>query len=163
MAAYHTTARRHTSTSHRILSSISHRKTHLGRCELDSPADTCALGANFVPLHLKGRVCDVAPYNADTYSPERDAPIVSAATAYTNQQSGQTHILIIHDGLWLGEKLANSLINPNQLRFAGTTVFDNPFDRDNPISIHSDDLIIPLLQSGTILFLDSSTPTPPPP
>ena len=160
MAAYQTTARRHTSSSHRTLSSISHRKTHSGRCELDSHADTCALGANFAPLHFTGRVCDVSPYNADTYTPERDVPIVSAATAYTDQNTGQTYILIINEGLWFGDKLANSLINPNQLRFAGTTVFDNPFDRDNPISIHSDDLVIPLLQSGTILFLNSSTPTP---
>jgi hypothetical protein len=102
----------------------------------------------------------VAPYNADAYSPERDIPIVSAATAYTDQETGQTYILVINEGLWFGDKLTNSLLNPNQLRFAGTTVFDNPFDRINPISIHHDDLIIPLLQAGTNLFLESSTPTP---
>ena len=159
VAAYHTTERRHQTNVPRSISSISHNTTNTARCELDSHADTCALGANFVPLHFTGRVCDVSPYNANTYSPERDIQIVSAATAYTDQTSGQTYILVINEGLWFGEKLSNTLLNPNQLRYSGVTVFDNPFDRENPISIHHEEVIIPLLQSGTTLFLETSTPT----
>ena len=39
-------------------------------------------------------------------------------------------------------------------------VFVNPFDHEHPISIHHEEVVIPLLQSGTTLFLVSSTPTP---
>ena len=69
------------------------------RCELDTHADTCALGRNFVPLSYTGRVCDVSPYNSDVYESEKNVPIISGATAYTCQNSGQTYILVIHEGL----------------------------------------------------------------
>ena len=84
------------------------------RCELDSHADTCALGRNFIPLSYTGRVCDVSPYN-QSYQPEKNVPIITGATAYTCQHTGQTYILIINEGLWLGTKMDHSLLNPNQL------------------------------------------------
>ena len=162
VAACHTTERRHQISAPRSLSSISHNKTNTFRCELNSHADTCALGANFLPLHLfTGRVCDVSPYNADTYSPEHDIQIVSAATAYTDQTSGHTYILVINEGLWFGGKeLSNTLLNSNQLWYSGVKVFDKPFDCEHPISIHHEEVVIPLLESGTtLLFLESPTPT----
>jgi hypothetical protein len=55
--------------------------------------------------------------------------------------------------------LANSLINPNQVRFSGITVNDNPFDPRNPISIKTDDVEIPLHLLGTTIFFESRTPT----
>jgi len=128
-----------------------------GQNELDSHADTCALGSNFVPLHFTGRVCDVSPYNPNTYSPERNIPIVSAATAYTDQRTGQVFIIVINEALWFGNKMPNSLINPNQLRFAGVSVRDNPFECD--FSISHDDLSIPLQTVGTTIYFDSTTPS----
>jgi hypothetical protein len=111
-----------------------HQQYH-AQCELDSHADTCALGSNFVPLSFSGRACDVTPYNADSYEPEQDIPIVSGATAYTCQSSGQPYILVVNKGLWFCEKLQNTLLNPNQLRFSGVKVADNPFNAADPISI----------------------------
>ena len=134
MAAYGTTERR-TLPQHRNLSSLRNTQPHHARCELDSHADTCALGSNFIPLYFTGRACDVTPYNSDSYEPERDVPIVSGATAYTCQRSGQTYILVVNEGLWFGEKLQNTLLNPNQLRFSGVKVADNPFNAADPISI----------------------------
>ncbi|KAI2495884.1 Reverse transcriptase (RNA-dependent DNA polymerase) [Fragilaria crotonensis] len=128
-------------------------------CELDSHTDTCALGSNFVPLHFTGRVCDVSPYNSEAYDAEKNVPIVTAATAYTDQSDGHVYILVIHQGLWFGEKLTHSLINPNQLRYAGVTVHDNPFDTENPISISNDIVPIPLSIMGNTLFVESTTPT----
>ena len=160
MAAYQTTSRRNAITVHRTLSSISHSIPKTARCELDSHADTCALGSNFIPLHFTGRVCDVSPYNSDAYDSEKDIPIVTAATAYTDQSNGQVYILVIHEGLWFGDKLAHSLINPNQLRYAGITVHDNPFDRENPVSIRTADVMIPLHVGGTTISVETTTPTP---
>jgi hypothetical protein len=102
----------------------------------------------------------VAPYNSEVYNPERDIPIVTAATSYyTDQQDGQVYILVIHEGLWFGDKLTHSLINPNQLRYASVTVQDNPFERDPPVSVTTNHVTIPLITSGTNIFLESSTPT----
>jgi hypothetical protein len=129
------------------------------RCEFDTHADTCALGRNFIPLSYTGRVCDVSPYNAEQYESERNVPIVSGATAYTCHESGQTYILIIHEGLWLGPKLSHSLLNPNQLRFNSVSVWDNPFDAAKPLAIEHDDLSLPLEISGTNIFLNTRTPT----
>ena len=48
--------------------------------ELDSHADTCVLGINFVILEYSGRVCDVYPYSSE-YNAIKDVPIVKGATA----------------------------------------------------------------------------------
>ena len=109
------------------------------------------------PLHWSG--IDVAPYNSEAYNPECDIPIVTAATSYTDQQDGQVYILVIHEGLWFGDKLTHSLINPNQLRYASVTVQDNPFERDPPVSIITNHVTIPLITSGTNIFLESFTHT----
>jgi hypothetical protein len=82
-------------------------ETVFARCELDAHADTCALGRNFSPLSYTGRVCDVLPYNLEHYESEKNIPIVSGATAYTCQESGQTYILVINEGLWLGPKMSH--------------------------------------------------------
>jgi len=136
-----------------------HVEPVFSRCEFDSHADTCALGCNFVPLSYTGRVCDVSPYNAEKGDCEKNVPIITGATAYTCQTSGQTFILIINEGLWFGHKLNHSLLNQNQLRYHGVTVNDNPFDRDNPLSIEHSELTVPLQTSGTNIFLDTHTPT----
>jgi len=120
---------------------------------------TCALGSNFVPLQYSGRVCDVSPYKS-TYDPERNVPIVSGATAYTDQHTGQVFVLVINEALWFGDRLTNSLINPNQLQYAGVTDQDNPFHKSEPIAIHHEEVTVPLLLlDGTNLFIQSATPT----
>ena len=124
-----------------------------------SHADTCALGCYFVPLYFTGRACDVIPYNAGAYEPERDIPIICGATAFTCQQSGETFSLIINEGLYFGDKLEHSLLNPNQLRFSGVVVNDNPFDKAAPLLISTTEIDIPLQISGTNIFLETTTPT----
>ena len=102
----------------------------------------------------------MAPYNSEAYNPECDIPIVTAATSYTDQQDGQVYILVIHEGQCFGDELTHSLINPNQLKYAGVTVQDNPFERDPPpVSIITNHVTIPLITSGTNILLESSTPT----
>jgi hypothetical protein len=52
------------------------------------------------------------PYT-DTYEAVKDVPIVSAATAWTNQETGESVILYFNQVLWYGKKMPVSLINPN--------------------------------------------------
>jgi hypothetical protein len=119
------------------------------RCELDTHADTCALGRNFTPLSFTGRVCDVSPYSSEHYKSEKNVPIIT----------GATYILVVNEGLWLGPKISHSLLNPNQMRYNGVTVHDNPFNSHNPLSVEHDEANLPLSISSTNIFLDTPTPT----
>jgi hypothetical protein len=91
--------------------------------EMDTHAETFVLGLNFTILHYTGRECDVAPYN-EVYESVKAVPIVSGATAWTDEGTGLTYILVIIEGLWMADTVAASLINPNQLRVHGTEVQD---------------------------------------
>lgn len=94
--------------------------------ETDSNADTCC-------LEYTTRTADVFPYD-DSYEPITNVPIVSGATAYTNDE-GETFILVINEDLYYGDKLDHSLINPNQVRHNHIHYWDNPYDKERPLSI----------------------------
>ena len=127
--------------------------------EMDSNADTCCAGNNFTVLSLTRRTADVYPYNS-SYSPVCNVPIATAATAYDDPDTGQTFILVLHECLYYGNKLDHSLINPNQLRFGGTPVWDNPYDSSHDTSIEcSDGLTIPLKFDGVKGIFQSRSPT----
>lgn len=73
-----------------------------------------------------GRECDVVPYTVN-YESVKVEPIVTATTAWTCQEIVKTCILVIHEALWMGESMPNSLINPNQIRAYGWIVQDIPY------------------------------------
>ena len=130
-----------------------------GRMELDSHADTCVLGRNFIIMHYTGRECDVAPYT-DQYDSVKGVPIVTGATAYTDQDTGETVILVINEALSMPNEMADSLINPNQLRAFGSVVQDNPYS-GAPMYLSDVDsaITVPLISSGATIFADTRTPT----
>jgi hypothetical protein len=118
---------------------------------MDTHADTCVLGINFIVLEYSDRVCDVYPYSQE-YDAGKYVPIVRGATAVQDQDTGETHIMIINEGLWYGNRMNHSLINPNQLRHFQIEVCDNPFDKrgmhmTDPLTKFS----IPLLNKGTFI------------
>jgi hypothetical protein len=59
--------------------------------EMDTHADTRVLGPNFVILHYTSRECDVSPYT-EVYENVKAVPIVSGATAWTDERTGSTYI-----------------------------------------------------------------------
>ena len=128
--------------------------------EMDSNADTCCAGSNFVVLQMTRRTADVYPYDVSNYKPIYNVPIVSAATAYDDPITGKTYILVLHECLYYGSKLQHSLFNPNQLRFGGTPVWDNPFDLDHNLCIECDHNVeIPLQMEGTKIYFQSRSPS----
>ena len=131
-----------------------------GSVELDTHADTCVLGKNFIVLSYTGRECDVYPYSQD-YEAIRNIPIVSGATAVQDRVTGETLILVFNEALWYGDRMNHSLINPNQMRHFGVTVQDNPYDRDNDLTIkeHYAGISLPLSVKGTVVYFDSRSPT----
>ena len=127
--------------------------------ELDSHADTVVLGRNCVILSYTGRECDVSPYT-DVYDAIKGVPIVTGATAWTTQATGETYILVFHEALWMGNTMDHSLLNPNQMRHYGIQVNDNPYG-DVQMHLASEDgsVIIPLHSEGTTIYLQSRTPS----
>ena len=125
---------------------------------MDSHADTCVAGPNFRIDEYTGEHCDVTPYSND-YKPMTNVQIVNASTAFTNESTGETIILRFNQVLWYGKKLTMSLINPNQLRYNGLTVSDDPTDKTRDFGIKGDDFLVPFEISGTTIFFKTRIPT----
>ena len=92
----------------------------MARNELDSHADTSCAGANWTPLSFTGEVCTVSPYSNE-YAPKHGVPVATCVTAIIDGL-GVTTILAMHQMLFFGTQLPNSLLNPNQVRLGGITI-----------------------------------------
>jgi hypothetical protein len=96
----------------------------------------------------------------------QDIPILQAGTAYDDPYTEETFILVINQGLYFGDNLPNSLINPNQMRANGLEVDDVPKHllRDPSKSTHSiyipeHDIRLPLAMRGVISYVTIRKPT----
>jgi hypothetical protein len=127
----------------------------IGQCKMDTHADTCVAGSNFLMCEFDGTMCEVSPFT-DEYQLMTDVPIVLAATAWTDEESGETVILWFNQILWYSNKLDHSLIKPNQLCHNGVSVCDDITDHNHwfGIDIHGD-LFISFKMKGTIISFES--------
>ena len=128
---------------------------------MDSHADTCVAGSNCIQMGPRG-----TPVTVHAFAPGYGAKvyyICTAATVWTNPETGQDYLLVIHQCIFLGDAMRNSLLNPNQLRYNGVVVKDCPtqFDRSSSHSIHvpEHDLTIPLHLRGVISGFATRKPT----
>ena len=87
-----------------------------GRNDIDTRADTICAGKNMRPIELTGKSCDVSGFHSNL-NKMTDVPIatVATATAWTDEVSGMTYLLVFHETLYFGASMEHSLINPNQL------------------------------------------------
>jgi hypothetical protein len=108
-------------------------------------------------------VCDVLAFS-NSYEVAKDITIVTAATTYTAPDFSFSIILVVNQALFFLE-MEYSLLNPNQVCYAGLDVWDNPFDTDRKLEICGMDvctdqqIVIPIHLRGTVLYFDTSTPT----
>ena len=130
------------------------------RLEIDTRADTCCFGSNFVPIYFTGEACDVTPFS-NTYEAMKDIKICGACTAYDDKRTGETIILEFNQGLWFGNQIPASLINPNQCRHNGISLCDDPFDPYRELGIYDPftKISIPLEVTGTTVGLTTRLPT----
>ena len=131
-------------------------------CEMDSHADTCCVGRNFVKFREPDRYITVSPFSEE-YKPLERIPVTTTATVWTDAHNN-SYLLLFHESLFFGDRLSQSLICPNQLRSNGLIVHDVPRQFD-PYSTHSiripdADLTIPLEMSGVISGFATTKPTP---
>ena len=125
--------------------------------EIDNHADTHFFGKNFVPYSWPGLACTASPFLSE-YESQEDVQICSGATAYTTEE-GETIILIFGQGLWFGNRMDKSLINPNQCRSYGIGVCDDPTDPYRQIGFFHEDEFFPLFMQGTTATILTRCPT----
>ena len=125
--------------------------------EIDNYADTQCFGNNFLPFSWTDLVCTVSPF-LSSYKAQEEVRICSAATTVA-LDSGETVVLIFRQGLWFGEKMDKSLINPNQCRSYGVGVCDDPKDPSRHLGFFHDKLHLPLDMRGTVAGFDLQCPT----
>ena len=99
------------------------------------------------------------PYT-DTYESIKRVPIAKAGTAWTSPETGATYILVFNEGLWMGDKMDHSLINPNHLRLYSVTIQYNPVC-DSPLYIMTEEgeFVLPLRMKGTNVMANTHMPT----
>lgn len=126
--------------------------------EMDNHADTHVFGRNFRVFFTTSKRCTVSPFLPE-YPEQLDVPIVTGATA-VDLENGSTVILIFGQGLWFGDRMDKSLINPNQCRHYRIPVCDDPTDQYRILRLAIDDnLFIPMGMDGTTCGFDSRCPT----
>ena len=91
---------------------------------MDSHADTCLLGSNFIAYEQSDMTVTVYGFDENA-PPLRNVPIATCMTA-TVLPTGETIILVVHQAMFLGDKHKGSLLCPNQLRYNGVRVDDCP-------------------------------------
>jgi hypothetical protein len=104
------------------------------RFEIETRADTFCAGQTFILQEPTGSVVDVGGFHP-SLPVMHDISIGLAATAY-DLPTGETIILGVHQALYFGTTLENSLCQPNQLRELGIIVDDCPKQYSGGKSMH---------------------------
>ena len=125
--------------------------------EIDNHADTDCFGKNFRPLSWSNLMCSVYPFLSE-YTTTDNVEICTAATAWTSH-TGQVYILVFGQGLWFGDRMDRSLINPNQCRSYGISLCDDPTDPHRTLGFQTNTLNIPLFMEGTIATMSTRCPS----
>jgi hypothetical protein len=148
----------------RVVRSIMHmhQGQQVPRCEPDSHADTTVAGKNMRMMEPTGQKVNIAAYT-DKVSQLTDVPIATAGTVFECPKTGALWLLVFNETLFLGDRLPNSLICPNQLRDNGLTVHDTPkrYDAESMHAVYVPEykLMIPMASDRTISYFDTRLPT----
>jgi hypothetical protein len=127
---------------------------------LDSHADTSCAGSSMAVLELTGEMVTVYPFS-ENLPAVQEVPIATVLTMWESPMTGEPWMLVIHEALYFGDRLKESLLCPNQVRAAGNVVQDTPiqFDRSSTHSITVPNrLELPLEMNGVISFIRTRKP-----
>ena len=124
--------------------------------EIDNHADTHCFGKNCRRLSLSDLMFSVSPF-LSRYTNTDNVEICTAATAWTIH-TGQVYILVFVQGIWFGDRMDRSLINPNQCCSFGIYFCDDPTDPHMPLGFQTNTLNIPLFMEGIIATMSTLCP-----
>ncbi|KAI2511639.1 hypothetical protein MHU86_2705 [Fragilaria crotonensis] len=140
----------------------SNETSGFAKTALDSHADTSCAGSNMAVLELTGEKVTVYPFS-ENLPAVQEVPIATVLTVWENPSTGQPWMLVIHEALYFGDRLKESLLCPNQVRAAGNVVRDVPIQFDAASTTHSitipGKLELPLELHGVISFVSTRKPT----
>ena len=134
------------------------------RTELDSHANMVVLGKYSFIFESTGQTCTVLPFSSEL-GMAKNVPIVDGAIVYEEPYSGQPHILLIRNALYIPTMDIN-LIPPFIMREGGVIInetpkiqCDTPSTDDHCISFRNHDLTIPLQLHGIFSYFHHRVPT----
>ena len=132
--------------------------------ELDSHADSPVVGKYATVLEESGKRVHVSGFTKSLGNP-LSVPVVTAAVAYDCDITGDTHILVICNALYLDEMEVN-LIPPMMMRLAGIKVdecpkflSDNPSEENHSAFFEEFGIRIPFLLDGIISYIPTRKPS----
>ena len=125
-------------------------------------ADTCCDGSNWALLELTGAECTVVDYRRDDKNATRNVPVATCCTMVCEPATCVEYLIIGYEMLWFGDQLSKSLLNQNQIRYAGHMVRDDPTriqEEGFGITLVDGGVHIPFTMKGTSVYFESRTPT----
>ena len=132
--------------------------------ELDSHANSQVVGCNAEIIEDTGKVVHVSGFTEKLGKP-LTVPVVTAAVIYDCGVTGESHVLIINNALYIKDMVVN-LIPPMMMRLAGLIVDEcpkflanSPSETNHSIYFEEHDLRIPLHLKGTISYIPTRRPT----
>lgn len=132
--------------------------------ELDSHADSPVVGEDCVILEYTGKTVSVQGFTSELGKPLR-VQVVNAAVAYDDEFTGQTHIMLIYNALYMPRMKCN-LLPPFMLRLAGVEVDEcakflakSPKIENHSIYFPDVDLRVHLNLEGTVSYFPTRKPT----
>ena len=121
--------------------------------EIDNHANKHCFGKNFIVLEYTRQKCSVLSFLAE-HDETTNVDIATGATA-VDLEGGSTVIL----GLWFGERMDKSLINPNQSQHFGVSLCDDRMDPHQPLAIRKERYSIPMSMFNSSCGFESRRPT----
>ena len=148
---------------HRI-SATNDEVNHAYATELDSHADSPVVGQGARVLEHTGRTVRVSGFSGELGS-ALTVPVVHAAVAYDCEITGKTHILVIHNALYL-RSMKTNLIPPFMMRLAGLQVNEcpkflslAPSINDHSVYFPAADVRFPFQIEGIVSYLSTRIPS----
>ena len=92
----------------------------------------------------------------------RNVPVATCCTVVHELATGIEYLIIGYEMLWFGDQLGKSLLNQNQIRYAGHMVQDDPTQIQEEgfgITFTDRDVHIFFAMKGTSIYFESRTPT----
>ena len=137
------------------------------RTELDTHADTCVVGSNYLVIHEYDRYVTVTGYDSKQGS-VKDLKVVGEVIAYDCPQTGEVIIIRINQTIHI-RSMSNNLMCSMQIRMNDIKVFDcpkflieNPENHDHTLTLprgNGEDYKIPLSLHGITSYFSPRKPT----
>ena len=135
------------------------------RTELDSHAVSIVAGKNVLVLRNTGKTVDVSPFTKSLGTIQK-VQVIDCAIAHDCSFTGETHIIILYNALYIPEMIHN-LVPPFVIRREGNTLSDvpkihvtDPSVDDHSLLFKNSNVRIPFQLVGITSYFSSRIPTP---